>query len=101
MAIGIIVGCMPAVAALIRKRGLPFSHAFDSLRSKLRLARNSTWSWIEESSKSFSGARGKGSQPKAEDTTLRGQTESSGSWSSDGYFELVEARQNRNKSLAI
>ena len=101
MTIGIIVGCMPAVAALIRNRGLPYSHAFKSLRSRLRLARKSTWSWIEESSKSFSRARGKGRQPEVGDTALRGQTESSVSWGSDGYFELVEARQNVNRSLAV
>ncbi len=100
MAMGIMVGCMPAVAALIRNRGLPFSHAFSSLYSNFESARVSTWSWLKENPKIRPRVHFNSSPSKNGDSALRDQRKGSSNWESGGYIELMEARQPRNWTCA-
>lgn len=96
MAIGIMVGCMPAVAALIRNRGLSFTYAFSSLHSIFDSARVSTWSWLEGNSKIRSRFYSKKTPSRNGDSAVWDQRKGSANWESDGYVELMEARQPRN-----
>ena len=95
MTIGIIVGCMPAVAALVRHRGLPFSRLFSSILSRIQSARVSAWSWIEGGTKSSSSDKTKETICDRGDLTLRGQRVKTRNRSSEDYVELIEARQGR------
>ena len=96
MAIGIMVGCMPAVAALIRNRGLPFTHACSSLHSIFDSARVSTWSWLKGNSKIRSRIYSKKTSSKSGGSALSDQRKGSSNWESDGYIELMEARQPKD-----
>lgn len=96
MAIGIMVGCMPAVAALVRKRDLPFSNAFSSLHTIFKSSHVSVWLWLERRLRGTSSCDHKKTTSKIRDSALREQQRRSPNWESDGYFERMEAQEPRN-----
>lgn len=95
MAIGIMVGCMPAVAALTRNRGLTVSHTFATLHAFCETIQVSSWSWFQRNSKIRSWIYFNKTSSENGDSTLRDQRKRSSKRQSEGYIELMEARQPR------